>query len=194
MKRIISLLYVALLSMAVTAQSTEVKVPKDVEPFIEKGAKAIALESADLNNDGRKDYILVFERPIPEGSDDDMPSDQRPLLILVREKDGSLTEAKRNEELVYCRNCGGVFGDPFEGIDVGPGTFTVMHYGGSAWRWTVSAKFNYSRIDKTWQLVRYETSSFHTSNPNKAKRKIKLPKNFGKVDIADFKNSNFEEE
>lgn len=181
-----------ILSATAAAQSTDVKVPKDVEPFIEKGAKAIALKSADFNNDGRKDFLLVFERPAAEGSENDMPETQRPLLILVREKDGSLKEAKRNERIVLCSTCGGVFGDPFADIAVGPGTFTVEHYGGSAWRWTNSARFNYSRIDKTWQLVRYESTSFHTANPNKTTRKIKLPKHFGKVDIADFDPANFD--
>jgi hypothetical protein len=184
----------SLLSAAVYAQDSDIKVPEKIKPFIEANAKAIALESADLNNDGRKDYVLVFERATAEGDQAEMPERQRPLLILISDKDGKLTEAKRNEEIVYCSSCGGVFGDPFEGITVGPGTFTVNHYGGSNWRWTNAAKFNYSRIDKTWQLVRYESSSFHTSKPNSVKRKVRLPKTFGKIDIADFDPEKFQGE
>lgn len=194
MRILIILSLVLLTGVAAFAQTAEVKVPAKVKPFVEANAKAIALESADLNNDGRKDFILVFEREKTELDDYGMPERQRPLLILISDKSGNLTEAKRNEDIVYCSTCGGVFGDPFAGITVGPGTFTVDHYGGSAWRWTRSAKFNYSRIDKTWQLVKFETSSYHTSDPNKVKKKIHLPKTFGKVDIADFDPTNFNDD
>ncbi len=182
------------LAVAVKAQTDGVKVPAEVQPFIERETKAIALEAADLNGDGLKDYILVLERAKPETDADDYPKKQRPLLILVRGKDNQLSEAKRNENIIMCSQCGGVFGDPFSGVTVGKNTFTVNHYGGSNWRWTADYKFNYSRIDKTWQLVRVEKTSFHTSEPNKTERKIMTPpKDFGKVDIADFNPSDYEE-
>jgi hypothetical protein len=176
--------------MSTQAQTETVKVPDEVKPFIEQQAIPISLESADLNGDGLKDYILVLERENPSLKDDetDFPKNQRPLLILIRSTDNKLTEAKRNELIVMCSECGGVMGDPFMGVKVARNTFTVNHYGGSAWRWSVDYKFNYSRIDKTWQLVRIENTSFHASDVNKTfNRKIMTPpKHFGKVDIADF--------
>ena len=78
-------------------------------------------------------------------------------------------------------------GDPFVGIEASAGTFTVMHYGGSSWRWSSNVRFNYSRKDKAWQLVRVETSSFHTADPDKEKVEVATPpKDFGKIDFADF--------
>ena len=82
----------------------------------------------------------------PEDEKGDFPTNQRPLLILVSDKDKNLTEVKRNETIVLCSQCGGIFGDPFNGVEVGKETFTVSHYGGSAWRWSNSYKFNYSLI------------------------------------------------
>ena len=184
------LLSFCLSGMSTQAQTETVKVPDEVKPFIEQQAIPISLESADLNGDGLKDYILVLERENPSLKDDetDFPKNQRPLLILIRSTDNKLTEAKRNELIVMCSECGGVMGDPFMGVKVARNTFTVNHYGGSAWRWSVDYKFNYSRIDKTWQLVRIENTSFHASDVNKTfNRKIMTPpKHFGKVDIADF--------
>jgi len=176
------------------AQTEAVAVPDEVKPFVEQRTKPIALESADLNGDGLKDYILVLERENPLKDDDDFPKNERPLLILVRGADNKLTAAKRNESIVMCSKCGGMMGDPFEGVTVAKNTFTVTHYGGSAWRWSVDYKFNYSRIDKTWQLVRIEQTSFHASEPEKTlKRKVMTPpKNFGKVDIADFDPSKYD--
>jgi hypothetical protein len=169
------------------AQDDELKVPAEVQPFVERGTKAIAVEAADLNGDGRGDFILVLERENPAKDENDFPVNQRPLLILVRGADGKLAEAKRNERVVMCSQCGGVFGDPFEGVIAGRNTFSVELYGGSNWRWKYSYKFNYSRLDKTWQLVRAEEISYHTSDPDKMKTRIFTPpKDYGKIDFADF--------
>ena len=178
--------------LIIVAQDTELKIPTDVAPFVESGTKAIALEKADLNGDGRDDFILVLEKEKPAKDADDFPVGQRPLLILLRGADGKLTVAKRNDRIVMCSQCGGVFGDPFEGVIAGRNTFSVEHYGGSSWRWKNSYKFNYSRIDNTWQLTRVEDISYHTSNPNKATTKIYTPpKHFGKVDVANFDPENY---
>ena len=177
------------------AQTEAVAVPAEVKPFVEQGTKPIALESADLNGDGLKDYILVLERENPPSKDEyGFPKNQRPLLILVRDANNKLSAAKRNELIVMCSECGGMMGDPFVGVTVARNTFTVNHYGGSAWRWSVDFRFNYSRIDKTWQLVRIGEESFNANEPNKTfKRKIRTPpKDFGKVDIADFDPAAFE--
>jgi hypothetical protein len=169
------------------AQDAELKVPAEVRPFVEAGTTAIAVEAADLNGDGRGDYVLVLEKANPQKDENDFPVNERPLLVLVRGADGKLTEAKRNERVVMCSRCGGVWGDPFEGVVAGRNTFSVELYGGSNWRWKYSYKFNYSRVDKTWQLVRAEEISYHTSDPDKMKTRVFTPpRDYGKIDIADF--------
>ena len=174
------------------AQSEGVQVPAEVRPFVEPGAKAIALEAADLNGDGRGDFVLVLERESPATDEDDFPVNQRPLLILLRGEGGRLAAAKRNERLVMCSKCGGVFGDPFEGVEAGRNTFTVNFYGGSAWRWKYSYRFNYSRVDQTWQLVRAEEIEYHTSDPDKMKTRVFTPpRDYGKIDLADFDPENY---
>lgn len=191
MRRIISgLILICAVSLVIAAQESELKIPSEVAPFVEKDTKAIALETADLNGDGTNDFVLVLEDLKNESEDE---QGRRFLLILTRGVNNKLILAKRNNNgLVYCRECGGVFGDPFEGVAVAPKTFTVGMYGGSSWRWAYSYKFNYSRIDKTWQLVRVEESTFHTSEPNKMKTVIYTPpKHFGKIDVADFDPNNF---
>ncbi|HEX8118798.1 MAG TPA: hypothetical protein VF521_16090 [Pyrinomonadaceae bacterium] len=175
------------LVLSCVARQEELKVPDEVRPFVEAGAKAIAVEAADLNGDGRGDFVLVLERENPAKDADDFPIHQRPLLILVRGEDGKLSAARRNELIVMCSKCGGVFGDPFEGVVAKRNTFTVMFYGGSSWRWAYSYRFNYSRADKTWQLVRVEETDYHTSDPDKMKTKVFVPpRDYGKIDIADF--------
>lgn len=181
------LLLCAAPAAAASQEAGEVKVTAEIRPFVESGTRAIAVEAADLNGDGRGDFVLVLEKESPAKDENDFPVNERPLLILLRGGDGRLTEAKRNERLVMCSRCGGVFGDPFEGVEAGRNTFTVHHYGGSNWRWKYSYRFNYSRIDRTWQLVRAEELSYHTSDPDKMKTRVFTPpRDYGKIDLADF--------
>lgn len=186
-KTLLTLLLLCAAPPLTLAQDEELKVPAEVQPFVEAGTKAIAVEAADLNGDGRGDFVVVLERANPAKDKDDFPVNERPLLVLLRGADGKLSEAARNERVVMCSKCGGVWGDPFEGVTAGRNTFTVEHYGGSNWRWKYSYKFNYSRIDKTWQLVRAEELSYHTSDPDKMERRVYTPpRNFGKINLADF--------
>ena len=189
---VLGLLLLCAAPAAVSAQEGELKIPDEVRPFVAAGTKAIALEAADLNGDGRGDFVLVLEKENPAKDENDFPVNQRPLLILVRGEDGKLSEAKRNERVVMCSQCGGVFGDPFDGVVAGRNGFSVELYGGSNWRWKYSYKFNYSRVDKTWQLVRAEEISYHTSDPDKMKTQVFTPpRHYGKIDIADFDPENY---
>jgi len=191
-KKIILIVTVCLSALAVNAQSNVLKIPAEVKPFVEKGTKAIALKSADLNGDKTKDYVLVLEKLKPGKDASDFPINQRPLLIIIRDKQNKLSAVKRNEKMVMCSECGGTMGDPLEEVAVGDKTFTVHHYGGRGIRWSVRYKFNYSRIDKTWQLVEVKNQSYDNTEVDKVETKVLTPKNFGKIDVADFNPSDFD--
>ena len=182
-----------LMALVAVAQNDEVAVPSEVKPFVEKGKIAIALERGDLNADGRPDMVLVTSEFVAEDAAWEEGAGERSVMILVRESSGSLRLAARNDVIVYCQNCGGVFGDPFAGVDVKGTRFTVNNYGGSNDRWSYSYTFDYSRRDTTWQLVRVVDESFHTLDPKRTmKRRIYLPpKSFGLINFADFDPDNY---
>jgi hypothetical protein len=169
----------------VRAQTDKLKIPAEVQEFIGKGDHSIALEAADLNGDGTMDFILVTEKITAKTNDEEADS-ARTLMILTRTADGKLNLVKSNKQVVYCKSCGGSFGDPFDGFAAEKNSFTVHNYGGSRWRWSDVYQFDYSRRDKTWQLVLFQHSSYNSLDPNKVKTKTLTPKKFGKVDIADF--------
>lgn len=172
--------------LLIRGQTNELKIPAEAREFIGQGDHAVALEAADLNGDGTPDFILVTEKTTAKTNDDEADS-LRTLMILTRDREGKLKLAKSNKKVVYCKSCGGAFGDPFDGVEVKPKSFTVNNYGGSAWRWSEHYQFNYSRTDKTWQLVRFESQTYNSTEPNKTfKTKIRTPKSFGKIDISDF--------
>lgn len=89
--------------------------------------------------------------------------------------------AARGDNVVYGVNCGSMMGDPFTGITIRHGYFSVAHYGGSAWRWKRIVTFKYFLHDKNWLLYKDGSESFHASEPDKVTEKIKTVKNFGKV-------------
>ena len=151
----------------------------NVQPFVEKNTTVLAVEQGDLNRDGREDAVLVLEPADPE--------QPRPLLLLLRGADGTLKLAKRSAKAVACRNCGGVMGDPFQGVHIEKGRFTVQHYGGSSWRWSANSTFGWSRRDQSWQLVRVEMTSFHASDPDSEETTVHTPpKDFGLIDVEEF--------
>lgn len=151
----------------------------DVQPFVEKNTTVLMVQRGDLNRDGAEDAVLVL--------DPGDPWQPRPLLILVRDEKGALKLAKRSANAVACKECGGVMGDPFQGLSIRKGRFTVEHYGGSAWRWTAYYTFAWSHRDQSWQLVRVETMSVHASEPDKAETIVHTPpKDFGLIDVTEF--------
>lgn len=160
----------------------------ELAPFVPGGQIVIAQARADLDADGRDDVLLVLEadREATKGNEpDELP---RRLLILRRDASGALQLVKQSEQAVLCRQCGGVMGDPFESVEAKKGSFTITHYGGSAWRWASRYQFNYSRRDQTWQLVYAEETSFHAGDPEKTQKKsvARPPKQFGKIAIDEF--------
>jgi len=182
----ISQLFLILIMGAVysaAAQIDEITVPADVRPFVGDEMSVIALASADLNGDGTTDHVLVVEKTTSNRKI--QGDDQRTLMIIIR-VGGKLKLAKTNSNVVYCRSCGGAFGDPFAGLVAKRNSFTVDNYGGSSWRWSESYKFSYSRRDRTWQLVMVASDSFNALDPNVSKTRVRTPKSFGKIDIADF--------
>lgn len=175
--------------VALAQGGDELKIPDEVKPFVEKGMKAIALESADLNGDGAKDFLLVLDKANVAPEDEYTYESDRPLLILVRGADGKLTLAARNDEVVYCRNCGGVYGDPFDELAAlrGGGGFVVRNVGGSSDRWLENYEFKYSRRDKTWQLTSAVSTTYNVFQPKRKKTSVWTPKEFGKINFADFR-------
>ncbi len=185
LKTILAALFVcSVIPIVISAQDSGIDVPANVKPFVVKDKSVLAVESADLNGDGTRDYILVVENAKAAGGE--RVDNKRSLLILTSDSSGRLKLVKTNDKVVYCRSCGGVFGDPFANLTARQSSFTIDNYGGSNWRWSYSYTFNYSRIDKTWQLVKVVEDSFNALDPGKYKTRTYTPKRFGKIDIADF--------
>lgn len=185
-------LMICAMSLVAAAQREAVKVPAELKDFVLHNTKPIEMKSADLNGDGKKDYILVLTSTAVEAGQEQNDDSQRITLIIVRNAEGELSIAARNHLVAYCAACGGTMGDPFEGVTARKGSFTVTNSGGSRDRWSFDYTFNYSRRDNTWQLVKVVEITRDSLKPNSGTNKVMTPpKSFGKIDFADFDPDNF---
>ena len=163
------------------------ELPGELAPFVPPGHEALDFETGDLDGDDRADAVLILAAPGEADKQDDMDA-RRPLLLLVRQADGRLKQARRGDEVVYCRTCGGMMGDPYVGTEVAGGRFTVTHYGGSAWRWGNSYTFSYDRARKDWFLDQETSTSFHASEPGESREEVLTREELGDVTLEAFRH------
>ena len=185
-----SLPLIGLLALTAPRQAPHAPVPTlpaAIRQALPAGYHVLAAERGDLNRDALPDWAVVLHRPDEQKTSNviDHPT-KRPLLLFVGRTDGTYALAARADNAVYCVNCSGMMGDPFEGITVKNGYFTVEHYGGSSWRWTRFVTFRYDPAARTWLLHRDGGESFHASDPEHGKTTMRTSKNFGRVPLARF--------
>jgi hypothetical protein len=163
------------------------ELPPYLNQFVPEGYTAIDTTSGDLNLDDYPDMILVLKKNGEDTTSDvtEHP-EKRPLLILTGQADKTYKLAARNDNTVYCIDCGGIMGDPFMEVVIKKGYFSIEHYGGSGWRWTRTITFRYSPADNYWYLHKDGGESFHASEPEKITTKIETTKDFGKVPFDKF--------
>lgn len=161
-----SLLSIALLLSFLTVRAQVTTLPAEAKPFVLKGYEMLDYATGDLNGDNKPDAILLLKIL---GEADTTDEVKRPLLLLIRQANGKLKQEKRNDDLVMCRQCGGVFGDPYEGITISKNGFIIDFYGGSNWRWAYHYRFGWKPAQKNWYLLSEQQVSYHSSDPDKMK-------------------------
>jgi hypothetical protein len=141
----IPVLFIALMTCAQQAPGYAA-----IKTFIPAGFDTMQMVTGDLNKDGMSDVVLALKSIREDAADsvkerfDSIPN--RLLIVLLNTAQGYKKIVKAPYALL-CKDCGGVFGDPFEGIDITNGLLIVRHYGGSAWRWALTHKFRYQQND-----------------------------------------------
>lgn len=161
-------------------------------PFVPEGYTVLDTATGNLNLDQYPDAILVLKKDGEDSTSDVERPEARPLLVLTGQADNTYKLAARGDSAVYCVNCGGMMGDPFTGVVIKNGYFSVEHYGGSGWRWTRIVTFKYSPADSSWYLHKDGGESYHVGNPEKSTASVKNEKDFGKVLLQNY--SIFKEE
>ena len=161
--------------------------PAAIRRALPAGYAVLDAAQGDLNRDALPDWLVVLHRPDEHKTSNvvDHPT-KRPLLVFVGGAGGTYTLAARSDNAVYCVDCGGMMGDPFTGLAIKKGYFTVEHYGGSAQRWTRYVTFRYDPAARTWLLHRDGHEHFHALDPEHGTTTAATAKDFGRVPLTQF--------
>lgn len=158
-----------------------------IRQLIPLGWDVIDTMTGDLNRDQYIDLLIILRDPA-EDSLGDVP---RPLLVCTGDPENIFTVVARNENVVLCKDCGGVFGDPYDGLAIKNGYFSVEHYGGSSWRWTNISTFKYNESQKTWLLHRDAGVSYNVFDPDGTEEEnVRNQEHYGKMKFTEYNSGN----
>jgi len=156
---------------------------KNIRKFISKGFVVLDQANGDINSDGLIDKILILRQTAEITAEE-----KRPVLLLIRQKNNSYLKAFQNDNIILSLGDGGIHGDPYYGITINNGRFSLEHFGGSSWRWTQVITFAYDRNVKDWRLYSLSNSSWHSIGKLELTEERKNSTDFGKLTFAEFKN------
>ena len=186
MKRLFFLLVI---STSLNGIAQKAILVKQLQSFVPKGFAIKDTAFGDLNNDKKIDVVLVLyttQENNPAFEDTAM-NIGRPLMVLLQQPDGTLKLAKRNDNIIMCKQCGGMMGDPFESIIIKNNAFIVSFYGGSSWRWGDVYGFSWDAAAHTWQLTKESHTSFQSGDPEATTKSTTIPAS----EINNFNIDNF---
>jgi hypothetical protein len=81
---------------------------------------------------------------------------------------------------------GGILGDPFVGVTINNGYFSLKYYGGSNWRWSRTVTFKYDRRERKWFFYQDREESYYLLKPNKKGIDIRTPEDLGTIEFERF--------
>lgn len=180
-----SLLMILGLLVAASAGAQTAPLPDELKPFILPKYEVLDFATGDLNGDARPDAVLILKDPNEDSTfDERLP---RPLLILVRQANGKLKQVLRNDTAVMGRHDGGVFGDPYQEMDISKNGFNLYFYGGSAWRWAYEYRFAWKPAKQSWYLVYESQSSFNSGDPDMTMKEVNIQEaELGEIALGKF--------
>lgn len=138
-------------SAAFAAQPAISKSGDNLNVFVPAGWKIMEEAKGDLNKDGIPDAVLILKNSAEEKDGVNTTDMRRLLVIVLGTPAGGYSLSAISEEAILCKDCGGIFGEPFAGIKIARGVIVVEHYGGSNQRWGYTHRWRYQ--DGDWCLI-----------------------------------------
>ena len=170
--------------------------PDILKAFIPNGYSVINFSTGDANLDGMTDAILVLRKNTEETTSSyaEGKPDKRPLLLLLGQVNNTYKLAYRNDNAVYCIDCGGAFGDPFTGTTIKNGYFSIEHGISGGQHWEQVTTFKFDKAKGVWFLYKDHFISYKLNESNnenaealvKETDKLETAKNFGVVSFDNF--------
>lgn len=108
---------------------------------------------ADVTNDNKEEKIIIKELK-EEGE-----YGKTRLLEIYKKNKNNWVIIASSKSAILSSEDGGMMGDPFdkENISVEKGIITIIHRGGSSWKWDTTHKYRFQ--NNKFELIGYETSN-----------------------------------
>jgi len=135
----------------------------------------------DLDGDGDEDLLLVLTM---QGGPE-LSFEPRTLMVLRQNPQGKLEKAVQNPSAILCQSCGGMMGEPLQGIKISAGEFSLRFEGGSRELWSREYRFVYSVQAQTWLLSEFESGALDKATEESGSNRL-TPKDFGSIPIERF--------
>jgi hypothetical protein len=161
--------------------STAPVAENEIADLVPQSASVRLQLRGDLDGDGDEDVLLVLHTR----GDGEQRFKPRTLSIARRAADGRLEKAAENPKAILCEACGGMAGDPLQGIRIEASGFSLRFEGGSRELWSREYRFVYSKEAGTWLLSEAEDGAFDRADGRSEGGKLG-PKDFGTIAIERF--------
>jgi hypothetical protein len=161
------------------SNSTEnaLAIPKELTPFVHGDEIPVYVDTADLEETGRLDYVLVV------GTED---SEDKTMRIISRAASGALSVALSRGDVILCDGCGGM--DEGRSIGVGKGAIEIQNTSGSASSGDqITCLFRYSKASQQWLLIDRIVFGWSVNTPegtSETSVQHETAKDFGVVSLA----------
>ncbi|WP_378181120.1 hypothetical protein [Aquimarina sp. SS2-1] len=108
--------------------------------------------SGDLDNDGISELVVAYDL-----ATDRKKSNSTRELIIYKEKNNQWMVWKTSKQALYGIDEGGQMGDPLVGMEIKKGVLSIVHYGGSSWKWGQTDKYRFQEGE--FFLIGYKSLS-----------------------------------
>lgn len=172
------------------ASKSTISIPDDLQLFIEPKTSPIFYKAFDLDQKGNQAVLLILEKQPKTPNSEPIRDNQRILMVLQRNIEERWDVAVRNDNLVMCSLCGGMFGDPFqiEELEVKTGAFT-LNFEGGGWHRTLIFQYDIQRND--WFLAQFDDASANRSEATVSTSNKTYPKDFSYTSLKKFNPDSF---
>lgn len=173
-------------------EENEVVPIPDFSNYISEHEEVMDQQVGLLDADNHSDW-LVAVRTLAEDSVDTLEEPMpRRLLIMINNGDNTYTLKSESQGAILCKDCGGMFGDPFDALVIKNRYFSVEHYGGSSWRWRRIITFKYNAEEQDWFLHKDGNIAYHSSDPeNTYEEEVRGTDELGVVRFSQYNYEDF---
>lgn len=144
------------------SQKQNIKLPNEVKKFVLKNYEVYDFVEGDINNDKRKDALLILKHKL-QGTLDNVTDEYKyesfPFIILLRNKENQLYKFLRTDSLVPILVTPTYYGD----LDIDTLThnkFKISFWGGRRCKWYRDLTFEFKKTKRQFYLIKEENNGF----------------------------------